>query len=370
MIRVGVNLTWLRPGEVGGSENYLVRLLGSIAELAPDDLELVLFVLPAFVEAHPELLEAFETHVAPVSGAKRAVRVIIESTWLPFKARRAKLTILHHAGGTTPIVRGTPALVTIHDLQYLDMAENFSKAKLRYLKFMVPLAVRSARLVIAPSDYSRQRILKAFGVDGVVVPHGIDALKVGEQSPVTFEKYVMYPAMTHPHKNHELLLRVLDELPELHLVLTGSHGDAHEQFMASVDRLGLKDRVHHLGVVPLDALGALYDAALAMTFPSLYEGFGAPPIEAMLAGCPVIASNSTCLPEVVGNGGILLDPGAPAPWVAAVSELISNSARRTELIEAGTTQARKFSPQNAAEAQLDAYRLAVSNLSSSKDAKS
>ncbi|MFV1990476.1 MAG: glycosyltransferase family 4 protein [Acidimicrobiales bacterium] len=367
-MRVGVNLTWLRPGVVGGSEVYLTRLLRGMLELSPDDIELVLFVLPDFARVYPDLVAVFETHVAPVSGSRRPLRVAVESTWLPWRAKRAHLDMLHHAGGTVPVVRLTPGIVTIHDVQYLDLPDNFSRVKLRYLQLMVPLAVRAGKLVMTPSDYSRDRVVQAFKVDPrrtYVVHHGIEALPRAGGRPDFGGDFIFFPAMTHPHKNHGLLLNVLDQIEDIHLVLTGSKGDADSGLTEEISRKSLGSRVHHLGHVSSETLGALYSDALALVFPSHYEGFGAPPIEAMLAGCPVVASYSTALPEVVGSGGLLLDPDNPVEWVHAIQRLRGESVYRSELIAAGYAQAERFSSIEAARSQLLAYRRAVSLLDES-----
>jgi glycosyltransferase involved in cell wall biosynthesis len=366
--RVGVNLTWLRPGVVGGSEVYLTRLLRGLLELDPDDIQIVLFVLPEFVHAHADLAEGFETHAAPISGSQRPLRVAIESTWLPWQARRSHLDLLHHAGGTVPLVRLTPGIVTIHDVQYLDLPENFSSVKLRYLRLMVPLAARSGKLVMMPSDYSRDRVVEAFGIDPertAVVHHGIERLPVGDHKPKIDGDFIFFPAMTHPHKNHLLLLEVLEQIPDLQLVLTGSAGDAAVVIEDEVRRRGLASRVHHLGHVSNEELGALYSEAVALVFPSHYEGFGAPPIEAMLAGCPVLSSHSTSLPEVVGKGGQLLDPDEPAQWVRAIEDLRTDPQLRLALAEAGYVQAERFSSIEAAHSQMLAYRRAVTLLDQS-----
>src|SRR5438067_9090044 len=116
-LRVGVNLLWLVPGFVGGSEEYTVRLLAALRDLDPDDLDVTLFVTRSFLDPYPDLVEGFTTAVCPISGRSRARRVAAESTWLVRQARRRRVELLHHAGGTIPPLRATAPMVTVHDLQ-------------------------------------------------------------------------------------------------------------------------------------------------------------------------------------------------------------------------------------------------------------
>jgi alpha-1,3-rhamnosyl/mannosyltransferase len=163
--------------------------------------------------------------------------------------------------------------------------------------------------------------------------------------------------MTHPHKGHRFVLQVMAAHwtdPALRLVLAGGEGAAEDDVMAAVHALGLAGRVVRTGRVPAADRDGLLQMAAAMVFPSEYEGFGAPVIEAMALGAPVICSDRTCLPEVAGNAAIVL-PLELEAWAGALDDAV---ARRTELVAAGHARAAMFTAARSAVALVDAYRLA------------
>jgi alpha-1,3-rhamnosyl/mannosyltransferase len=175
MEKVGINLLWLVPGVVGGSETYTTRLLHGLVERS-SELDYTLFALPEFADAHPELAKSFKITFAPVSGHWKSFRVAGENSWLAAQCRRRHIDLIHHAGGTVPVVRVARSVLTVHDLQYLYYPEYFTKAKLGYLKTMVPRSAEAARLVLTPSEYTRRTVIERLNIDPsivVVVPHGI-----------------------------------------------------------------------------------------------------------------------------------------------------------------------------------------------------
>lgn len=362
------NLLWCVPGEVGGSEQYAVRLLLGLAE-HPAVAELgriVVFGPRGFGHAHPELARALEVVEAPLDGRSRPRRILAEHTWLPERTRRAAL--VHHAGGTVPALRcGRRTVMTLHDLQYLTYPQYFGRTKRAYLAATVPRSVHRSDLVVVPTEFVRGTVLDAFGADPervVVVPHGLepDLGRDATPEPVLRRRYglgdgpvLVLPAITHPHKGHGFVLRLLAERwtdPELRLVLIGGAGAAEGDVVAAIDRLGLRDRVTRAGRVPDADRDGLVRLADALVFPSEYEGFGAPVVEAMALGTPVIASDRTCLPEVVDGAGLCLPLELDA-WASALDEV---RARRSELVAAGLRRAGSFTAQAAATCLLDAYR--------------
>lgn len=370
-LRVGVNLLWLVPDVVGGSEEYTTRLLSGVAEQAPDDIELVLFAPDAFPTAYSDIAGAFETVVAPSDGARKPLRIALESSWLAVKARRAGVDLLHHAGGTIPPVRFTPAVVTIHDLQPLLLPANFHAAKQAYLRWRLPASAKAARLVITLTDHARRSVVERFGIDAsrvVVVPPGFThALteKAGSDPAATYGidgPFFLFPAITYPHKNHLVLVRafakVVAEHPGALLVLTGGPAQMEDAIGEEVARLGIGGSVRRLGRIPRGDLDWLVRHATALTFPSRFEGFGLPVLEAMGNGCPVIAADATALPEVVGEGGILVDPDDVDGWAATMVQVLNDADRRAWLIEAGFAQTARYQWAASTNALLDAYRRA------------
>jgi glycosyltransferase involved in cell wall biosynthesis len=378
--RVGINLLWMVPGVVGGSETYVVRLLKGLAERS-SELDYTLFALPQFATAHPELARTFKTLYAPMRGKVKPARVLAgEHAWMARHCRKLELDLVHHAGGIIPLIRAGRPVLTIHDLQYLFYPEYFTRPKLEYLKVMVPRSAEVARLILTPSEYTRRTVIERLNIDPsvvVVVHHGISPKEPRDGRVDVRDRYgiagpfFLYPAAAFPHKNHLVLLEALSRLRETHpdaeLVLTGPKGTAQWGTAKSMDvslaqevrRLGIQDHVKRLGFVPAADLDALYDEATGLAFPSRFEGFGAPVLEAMSRGCPVIAADATALPEVVQDTGVLVSPDNPEEWAQAMAEMIDDDGTRKRLIETGYERARQFTWTRSATILEDAYTHAL-----------
>jgi glycosyltransferase involved in cell wall biosynthesis len=369
-LRVGVNLLWLLPGAVGGSEESMLAAVRAVRDHAPDEVELRLFVLDSFRAAHPDLVASLPTDVLRLRGDLRPVRILSESSWL---ARRSRgLDLVHHMGGTVPPVRSAPAVLTVHDLQPLERQATHGRLKRAYLGLTIPPSVRAARCTITPSEYVRCSVLSHTGVDPsrvVVIPHSRGHRPAAASAEAVAERYqldgpvILYPTITYPHKNHLVLLEafahVLRHHPRALLVLTGGAAAAEAEVLAAVDRLGIAERVRRPGRVPAADLMALYDAATVLAWPSRYEGFGVPIAEAMSRGLPVVAARSTALPEVVGDAGVLVDPDDPAAWATALGGLLDDPAERARLVEAGRVRAHRWDPPEVSRLLVEAYQQAA-----------
>jgi glycosyltransferase involved in cell wall biosynthesis len=376
---VGVNLLWCVPGRVGGSEEYVTRALAPLPAAAPE-LEVVLFALPGFAAAHPEVAARHEVVTAPLTGRRRALRVVAERTWLAREATRRRLALVHHAGGTAPALPGVrPRVVlSMHDIQYVAFPQYFTRIKLAWLRRQVPAGLRRADVVTTPSGFVRDTLASELGVDRervVVVPHGLppdfasgrvdeDALRARYRLPGPF---LLYPAATYPHKNHLLLLDVLARLrdrSDLRLVLTGGRGLGEDALVRAINRRGLRDQVLRTGRVPDADRDGLLRCADVVVFPSRYEGFGAPVLEAMAVGTPVVAAATTALPEVLGAGrcqpaGLLVDPDDGPGWAAAVARVLDDAELRARLITAGRVRAAELTNVQSARSLASAYRGAL-----------
>ena len=365
---VAVNLLWLAPGRVGGSEQYLVRQLAGLPEasgVAPR-----LMVQRPFVAAHPDLSARYSVDVWPFEKDWRGARIVAEHTWLVARARAAD--VVHHGGGTVPIAAPTPIVLTIHDLQYLAHPQYFSRARLQYLRWMMPRSARRAAVIAVPSAFVRETVINAFGIEPdrvVVVPHGVPSATPVEPQAIDATRtrlglgsraYVVYPAITHPHKGHAVLLEMMEALDsDIALVFAGGRGQAEEDLMARVRERGLTDRVVRTGRVSDQDRDALIAGAEVLVFPSEYEGFGAPLVEAMTLGTPIVASAQPAVREVVGDAAVLVDaagPDAGAAWAAAVGSAISD---REQLIAAGRARRSRFTLEASGTAIAAAYRQAA-----------
>jgi glycosyltransferase involved in cell wall biosynthesis len=389
MMRVGVNLLWLVPGNVGGSEEYLTRQLAALHEHRPD-IELTLFVVQGFRDRHPDLAGAVRTVEAPIDGLSRPRRVAAESGWLARAVRESGVSFMHHGGGTLPLRLVVPAVLTIHDLQYFTFPETFSKVKLRWLQRSVPRAVARAAVIATPSRFVADDVIGRFGVAPsrvVVVPNASPSLSESlcqeslsqeslsqeslsqESSPVSeselrdrFDlpgRFILYPAIRYHHKNHVTLVRAFARLhvddPTLRLVLLGGAGPADADVSAAVTELRLGAAVLRPGRVPDSDRDGLYRHASVLAFPSRYEGFGVPVLEAFVHGVPVVAARAAALPEAVGDAGLLVDPLDVDGWVDALRSILDDSALADHLRDAGRRRALEFSPAVSATALADAY---------------
>lgn len=368
-LRVLANLCSVVPGQVGGSEPYTARLLAAVASHPRDPaVEMEMASLAGVRPAHPEL-GGLVWHEAPWRPDSRVRRAAVESTWLARLS--ARFDAVHHFGGRLPARRAGVSVLTVHDIQPLDVPANFSALKRRYLGWALPRSVRSADLVVVPSQWVADRLAERLAVPlervRVVPPTYARAQQppdtagtTAEPAPGVERPFVLYPAATYPHKNHAMLIAAHGAAragrPDLQLVLTGARGRAHDEVAEQAARA---PGVVHLGWMEGDRLASLMAAAAAVVFPSRYEGFGLPVLEAMQAGTPVIAADATALPEVAGGCATLVDPDDLDGWVDALAEAGSGSPRIREQVERGRTRAACFDPDRAAGRLLEAWRAAV-----------
>ncbi len=360
-IRVAVNLLWLRPGVVGGSEDLVCGYLKALADRS--EVELTLFVVGGFSEAHPDLVDRYETVEAPRICGSRVGRVLVEATWL--RRRTAGFDAVHHAGGTVPNRSRVPTIVTVHDLQPLDRPDSFGSVKRRWLAWLLPRSIGVADAVHVTSTFVAQGIRNRFPADAakvMVVPpvvapasgSGSDADELARSDRARLVRlevtppFVLYPAIAYSHKNHSTLIDAVAEArrahPGLELVLCGGDGPNDE---AVQERLAPLDR--RLGRVVRADLEALLRSAAVMAFPSRYEGFGLPVAEAMRAGTPVVAADATALTDVVGQAGTLVDPDDVSGWADAIGAILDDPARAARLAAAGRERARMFDAEPVAD---------------------
>lgn len=366
-LHVGVNLLWCLPGQVGGSEEYLVRQLVGLRDAAPE-IEATLYVVPGFAAAHPELAARHRLVVSSLDARRRSRRILTEATWLP--SRLGGVDVVHHGGGTVPPRSPGPALLTLHDIQYRSYPEYLTLVKRQYLRAVIPRSVHRADVIAVPSEFVRRTVLDAFNQDPdrvVVVPHGVDVpddvteeATVRDRYGLEGRRFVVFPAITHPHKNHRFLLDLLEgpwaKDPDLALVLLGGRGLAEEMVTDLIAARDLGGRVVRPGRVSEADRDGLIAAAHALVFPSEYEGFGAPVLEAMALGTPVVCSDRASLPEVAGHAA-LVRPLVVDAWADVLDEVERD---RDALIAGGLQRASEFTTEISGAALAAAYRLTKS----------
>ena len=372
-MKVACNLLWLVPGRVGGTEMATVALLRHIAAERPDDIDLSLYALDAFGQTYPDVVRAFPSQLAPLTGRLRPLRVAAENSWLA-RLTRDGVDLVHHMGGVLPLVRGAAGVVTIHDLQPFDLPENFQPAKRAYLQRSIPRSARRAAAVIAPTEFVRRGIIDRFGVSPgrvSVAPWGVGPSS-SEVSVAHVQaryglprRWFVFPSFTWHHKNHGLLLRAFASVAarehDVMLVLTGGEGPAEQAVVDQISRLGLRGRVRRTGLIPRRDVLAVVRGAVALTFPTCYEGFGLPVLEAMGLGTPVLASDAAALPEVVGDAARLVAVDDADAWAAEMTRMLEDGEERQRLADAGRARVAEFTWERTAAATLAAYRRAAAD---------
>jgi len=362
-----VNLLFVEPGEVGGSEALLTNLVRAVGASSHD---LLVVAMQGFRAAHPDIEDVAEIVEAPWSSNLRPLRIAAEHTWLALLARRRHLDVVHHGVGTAPFVKTRPTVVTLHDIQYRHYPEYFHPLKLAWLRANVPFVVRHSEVICVPSQFVRDDVTAAFGADPdkvLVVPFGGEGLLApsagAEQVMERFgleRPFFLFPGRSYPHKNHRFLVEAWAPVAgRADLVLTGPPGPRDAEIDETAERLGVAKGLRRLGLVSRGELAALYESAEALAWPSRFEGFGVPVLEAMSAGCPVVASDATAIPEVVGDAGLLLSPDDTQAWTTALDRLLSDPGLRRDLVRRGRERARAFSWERSGVLQVAAYEQAV-----------
>jgi glycosyltransferase involved in cell wall biosynthesis len=314
---VGISLLTLVPGSLGGSETYVRELLRGLGRVG--DLSYRVLLPPVAADAAEGL---------PAETAKeyRAARTVSQRLLAmgaaaarpgPLRARLAEAEIVHYPLTLRIPAVARPSVVTLHDLQHLDLPSLFPRSERAFRRVAWHRSVRSATRVIVLSEFVREHAIARLGLDPErlrVVPSGVDHRRFNPSADERLP-FLFYPARAWPHKNHRRLFEAFAllrrERPHLRLVLSGG-GD----FARAPDGVEARGRVSD------EELVRLYRTAAAVVFPSLYEGFGQPPLEAMACGCPVAASTAGALPEIVGDAARLFDPREPEAIAGAVRDVL------------------------------------------------
>jgi len=292
---------------------------------------------------------------------------------LPVQWVTGKLDLFHSPDFVLPPVNGRiPTLLTVHDLSFIHYPHVFPERLVSYLNQVVPWSISRASHILADSEATRNDLLTIWQVPPekvTVLYSGVHERFQPVNDPVKITAvrqkyhlaewpYLLSVGTLQPRKNYQMLIRAFaplaDKVPH-HLVISGGKGWLYDEMMAEVAHQGLEDRVHFIGFVADADLPALYSAASLFVFPSLYEGFGLPLLEAMGCGTAVLTSNSSSLPEVAGNAAQQLPPDDQAAWTEAMQALLIDESRRRTLVLAGQNQVKQFSWQESARQLLKIY---------------
>lgn len=290
---------------------------------------------------------------------------------IPFNRLLPGAALFHATEHLLMPLRGVPTVLTVHDLIFRQLPEHHKPLNRWYLNWTMPLYCRRADHIIAVSEATRQDLIAAYGLlpETITVVHEAASPRFTPQPTATQaqarakyglpDAYVLYVGTIEPRKNLERLLAAWAPLYRAGacppLVVVGKRGWLSEGFFAALEASPARDGVILTGYVPDEDLPAIYSAATAFVWPSLYEGFGLPPLEAMASGTPVICSDASSMPEVVGDAALLFDPTSEDALRDALRRITADAALRESLREWGKVRAATFSWSRAATETMAVY---------------
>ena len=364
-MRIGIDARKLHDFGIG---TYIRNLLRQLARL-DRDTEFVVLARPADCDALGSLGANFRA--VPETAANYSVA---EQIRIPFALRREGVTLFHAPHYVLPPLVTCRSVVTIHDCIHLMFPQYLpSRAALTYARTSIALASRRATRVLTVSESSKRDILRfvdipADKIDVIynayderfgVEPREEDVERVRERYQLQ-DAFVLYAGNVKPHKNLERLIDAFDlvrkrGLEHLKLVLIGDEISKYAALRRAVHHHQLHKYVRFLGYLPEETLAVMYRLAGVFVFPSLYEGFGLPPLEAMASGTPVVTSNVSSLPEVAGDAAVLVDPYHPEAIADGIERVLCDEALRRDLRAKGLARAQQFSWEASARRVREIY---------------
>jgi glycosyltransferase involved in cell wall biosynthesis len=373
VVHVGLNLVFLVPGEQGGMEVYARELLRALPAERPD-LRITAFVNREARAAGGEWDEFAEVVEVPVFARNRVQWVRGEQQLLPGLARRAGIDLLHSLASTSPARGRFRRVVTIHDLLYRVVPDAHFGVLGLGMRVLIPAAAHRAHRVICDSQSTRDDVRRYLHVPDRkldVVPLGVGTTITGDPEPAAAlrerhalgaRRVALSVSAKRPHKNLARLFEALAAIAPVRrpvLVVPGYPTPYERTLRERAAALGITADVRLLDWVSGPELEGLYALADVFVFPSLYEGFGLPVLEAMRRGVPVACSDRSSLPEVAGDAALLFDPDDPRAITAAIECLLGDRAEADRLRAAGRAQAARFTWAATARATADSYERAM-----------
>lgn len=320
-------------------------------------------------------LEGIRTRATRWPTHTPALRILWEQVAQPLALVREGVDLFHALAFVAPVACPCPFVVTVYDLSFIRFPAAFRPWNRLYLALFTRHSVRRARRVLAISHHTKRDLVRWLGVpeDKVdVAPCGVgeafrplprEQVEAFREAKGLPSRFFLFVGTLEPRKNLpaalQALRRLLDAGQAPYLVVVGGRGWGYAEALRSVDELGLAHHVRLVGFVPSDELVLWYNAATALVYPSLYEGFGLPPLEAMACGLPVVASDRGALLEVVGEAGLLVDPAAPEHLAEVLTRVWQDADLRALLRERGLARAREASWRETARQTLLAYDKAL-----------
>ncbi|HXI43274.1 MAG TPA: glycosyltransferase family 1 protein [Bryobacteraceae bacterium] len=360
-LRIGVNASYLIPGRVGGTEIYLRSLLAGLAEIDSRNQ----YVVFTNRETGTDLVPArpnFKCVPVSIRASFRPARILWEQIGLPLAVARRHLDILLNPGFTSPIVCPCATVTVFHDLQHKRRPELFRRFDLPFWRILLYASAHLSTHLLAISAATRDDLLRFYRIAPekiTVTLLGVDPLFFGitrRRQPA--DPYVLTVSTLHPHKNVDGLMRAFAEFrktrPEFRLIVVGLRGFSTAALEKLRTALGLSEAVRFTGWIPRGELYDLFAGATAFVYPSTFEGFGLPVLEALAAGIPVACSRIEPLSSLAGSAALQFDPGEPRAILDAMVRITSDIDLRARLSMEGPVRAKEFSWEKTARLTLEA----------------
>ncbi|MGI6775663.1 glycosyltransferase family 4 protein [Acetomicrobium sp.] len=376
-MRIGLNLLFLLPGVVGGTESYAISLINALTRI-DEQSEYFVFTNQESTNLSIPASKRINSVSCNVFATNRASRYAWEQLILPRKVKSLQIELLHSLGYVQPLRLPCKSVVTIHDLNFYNIGHMMSKTKRIALQFFVTRSAKAADHIITVSEFSKKQIVEILGVPPEIVTVTYNAMKERPYHLVEFEElkskynirqpYIFGLSSPSPHKNIANLVWGFAHLKQrgandLKLVLAGHLPKGSNDLTKALDDVNIRVRedIIFVGYVPDSVLPSLYSYADAFVFPSLYEGFGIPILEAFSCGTPVVCSKMAAIPEVAGDASIYFDPHNIEEMADAILKVLIDGSLRNELIERGKSRLKLFSWEKTAEQTLAVYKKVLSS---------
>lgn len=370
-LRIGVNALYLIPGGVGGTEIYLRSLLTGLAAVDATN-EYFIFANEETDAGLAPPAPNFHLVRTPVRAVNRPARIIWEQLRLPAAVHRERIDVLFNPGFTAPASCRCPAVTVFHDLQHKRHPEYFRRWDLPFWNLFLGQSARTSKRLIAVSRATAadlELFYPGTAEKTRVVYHGVDERLRAIRPRRAPERFLLCVSTLHPHKNLDRLVRVYASFrrsfPDYTLVLAGMKGFHTGPVERLVETLGLTGSLRITGWIPREELYDLYRRAWAFVYPSTFEGFGMPVLEALAAGLPVACSSIAPLAEVAGGCAVVFDPEDERGMLAALSEVTADAGVRARLSAGGAARAEGFSWAKCARETLGVLQETADNVPAS-----
>lgn len=372
MAHIGIN-AHLLSGQAGyrsaGIHGYIYHTLAELAAAAPQDWRLTAMV----GQAATQTFDGIQLRRSGLDTSSPLRRILWEQGAQPWQL--GEFNLYHGTAFVSPLLLTKPSVITVYDLSFIHFPQVLSASRRLYLRLFTALSCRRARRVIAISQSTGHDLTSTFGIPTAkidVAPPGYDASlykPLSNEQVASFrqrknlpERFWLFLGTLEPRKNLLMLLEAYAALPaneRLPLVLAGGKGWDYQDIFSLVERYNLVGTVHFPGYVPADELPFWYNSSEVFLYPSIYEGFGIPVLEAMACGKPVIVSNASSLPEVSGSMGISLSPHDIPAWTQALKRAYSDDTWRAAAGQQSIQDASRFSWQATAQQTILSYQQAL-----------